>query len=85
MNFKIGDVYGDLAEAKINENFKSISDIEGNSDLFWKLQISKIMESDRCNIKSVHNLDLYVYDRLLPGIESWKDYYLFLIEMRTIF
>lgn len=51
-----------------------------NSDVYWKLKIAEMIESNRCNIP-LKSLELYVYEQPLIGMQSWKDYYLFLTGM----
>jgi hypothetical protein len=51
------------------------------SDKYWRLKIAEMVESPRCNIPVTDSLDLYVYDKLLPGMTSWKDYYYFIVNM----
>lgn len=51
-----------------------------NSDDYWKLRIAEMVVSPRCNIP-LNSLELYVYDHLLPGMSTWKEYYDFLVGM----
>lgn len=54
--------------------------LDDNSDDYWKLRIGEMM-GPRSNIPLKNGMDLYVYDRLLPGITTWKEYYQFLLKM----
>ena len=55
--------------------------LDRNSDDYWKLRIAEMIASPRCNIPVTDSLELYVYDHLLPGMSSWKEYYDFLVDM----
>jgi hypothetical protein len=85
MTVEIGKIFGNGATDIIHQRFTNFNQIDDNPEMFWKLQVAKLAESQRCNIPSDHGIDLYVYDHLLPGIDSWKDYYLFLVKMSSIF
>lgn len=80
MSIKIGEVYGTIAEKMMESQFPHV--ISENQDLFWKLCIAKLIAGPRCNIPLKNGLELYVYDQLLPGLSSWKDYYFFLMKMK---
>ena len=74
MSFKIGNVYGQLARKMLQTHYP-------DDDLFWKLSIANLVVSPRCNIPLKNGLDLYVYDQLLPGMSTWKDYYIFMEKL----
>lgn len=51
-----------------------------NSDVYWKLKVAEMIESKRCNIP-LKSLELYVYEQPLIGMQSFRDYYLFLTQV----
>jgi hypothetical protein len=85
MSFKIEEVHGEIAKQLLRTRFPNVithpDSIEQNADLFWKLRVAGLVDSPRCNIPLESGLELYVYDRLLPGMSSWKDYYYFIGKM----
>lgn len=79
----ISKLYGSDSKAELETGRYSV-----DSEEYWKLKIASLVSDKRCNINLVngsndpsYSLDLYVYDRLLEGMTSWKEYYKFLIGL----
>lgn len=76
MNIPFRQLYGSFA----TENLR-ILHLHEKNELYWKLRIAEMINSPRNNITLDNTFDIYVYDDLLPGIDTWKDYYNFLINV----
>ena len=85
MSFKIGEIYGLIADKMLHFYFPSATEhpetIEKNPELFWKLCVARLVINSRCVIPSDSGRELFVYDQILNGMSSWKDYYFFLETM----
>ena len=70
--------------------------MDDQTDTYWKLRVAEMIASPRFNIPVGNmpvgnmpvgnmpvgnSMELYVYDQLLPGMTTWKQYYHFLIDM----
>lgn len=80
LDTKISNYFGLRAKVEL-ETGKYSED----SEEYWKLKVAELVDSYRYNINLIdsptNGLDLYVYDNLLEGMTSWKDYYKFLISL----
>jgi hypothetical protein len=76
-DFSIRDIHGCKAHVLLNYLMFSI---DFDSDLYWKLRVAQLVESERLNIP-LGSVELYVYDHLLTGFKTWKEYYSFLNQM----
>ena len=80
LNTKISELHGLKAKSILETGQYSV-----DSEEYWNLKVRELVDSGRNNINLIDDardgLDLYVYDRLLPGMTSWKEYYKFLIDL----
>lgn len=81
-----------IIDTKISNYFGSRATFElgtgkysDQTEEYWKLKVAELVDSHRYNINLIDSptdsLDLYVYDHPLEGMNSWKDYYNFLISL----
>lgn len=74
MSIKVGEVYGEIAGRMLQSH--TIED-----EMYWKLRVAQLAISSRCNIPCDNGIELYLYDHLLPGMHSWKEYFIFITKM----
>jgi len=76
------EFYGLIAKQILETFFTNVTTDGKKPDSYWKLRIAEMIVSPRCNIPLKNGIDIFVYDQLLPGMSTWEEYYIFIIQLK---